>query len=332
MSTITINQKDIELTEVLLNQYDLLFYKDNPRVYSALRDNGCDDPTQQEIEDLMRKMEHVKELKTQIEQHGGLIEPLVGIKQDKEFIVLEGNSRLAAYRILAEDNPDKWSKVRVNLLPEDTDTVDIFSIIGTLHLSSKKDWSVFEKAAYVYRQQQLEPDCPIATLAKRANLSVPTVSKYLKVYKFMRNSGDTVQSHWNSYEQYILNKDIKKYRETHPNMDEKVIGEIKSGKIASARDIRDKMGKIAKDSGRQSTQIMNDYINGTIDLDGAFTRFEATGRSGNNYQKVKEIKDLLSSDDFQKALQAEAAENRSIYFELKKIKQITERIIRNIER
>lgn len=52
----------------------------------------------------------------------------------------------------------------------------------------------------------------------------------------------------------------------------------------------------------------------------------------NNYQKVKEIKDLLSSDDFQRALQAEAAENRSIYFELKKIKQITERIIRNMER
>ena len=45
MATITIGQKEFELEEAEVYQQDLLFYKDNPRVYSALRENGNDNPT-----------------------------------------------------------------------------------------------------------------------------------------------------------------------------------------------------------------------------------------------------------------------------------------------
>ena len=149
MGVITIGKKDFQITETIMNQQDLVFYVENPRVYSVIRENGNDNPSQHDIEMYMRSMEHVKELKVQIEQNGGLLEALLVVQKADEYVVLEGNSRLAAYRILYEGNPSKWGKVRVNLLPDTITEEEIFTLIGSVHLNKKKDWTVFEQAAYV---------------------------------------------------------------------------------------------------------------------------------------------------------------------------------------
>ena len=275
-------------------------------------------------------MEHVKELKAQIEQNGGLLEALLVVQRNGEYIVLEGNSRLAAYRILYESNPSKWGKVRVKLLPDTITEEEIFTLIGSVHLNKKKDWTVFEQAAYVYRQRQIQK-CPDSTLAKKVGLSAPTVKKYVDVYQFMVNANDTVQSHWNYYEQYVMSKDIQRYRDTYPEMDDLVVKQIKTGQIKTAKDIRDKLGKIAKATDKGSNRIMRDYIAGSIDVDEAYTRFEATGKSGNNYGKVKDFRVLMTSDEFLTSLKAESVGNASISFELKKIKKALDKLLKEIE-
>lgn len=330
MGVITIGKKEFQVKEITMNQQDLVFYVDNPRVYSIIRENGNDNPSQHDIETYMRSMEHVKELKSQIEQNGGLLEALLVVKRNDEYEVLEGNSRLAAYRILFESNPAKWCKVPVNLLPESITDDEIFTLIGSVHLNKKKDWTVFEQAAYVYRQKQRQ-NCPDSTLAKKVGLSVPTVKKYVDVYKFMVNADDMVQSHWNYYEQYVTSKDIQRYRDTYPEMDDLVIRQIKTGKIKMAKDIRDKLGKIAKATDKSSNRIMRDYIAGSIDVDEAYTRFEATGKSGHNYGKVKDFRVLMTSDDFIKSIKAEANGNPSIPFELKKIKKALDKLLKDLE-
>lgn len=330
MGVITIGKKDFQITETIMNQQDLVFYVENPRVYSVIRENGNDNPSQHDIEMYMRSMEHVKELKVQIEQNGGLLEALLVVQKADEYVVLEGNSRLAAYRILYEGNPSKWGKVRVNLLPDTITEEEIFTLIGSVHLNKKKDWTVFEQAAYVYRQKQLQK-CPDSTLAKKVGLSAPTVKKYIDVYQFMVNANDTVQSHWNYYEQYVTSKDIQKYRDTYPEMDEVVVKQIKTGQIKMAKDIRDKLGKIAKASDKGSNRIMRDYINESVDIDEAYTRFEATGKSGNNYGKIKDFRVLMTSDEFLTSLKAESVGNASISFELKKIKKALDKLLKEIE-
>lgn len=329
MGTITIGKKDFQVREVVMNQQDLVFYIDNPRVYSVIRENGNENPSQHDIEVYMRSMEHVKELKLQIEQNGGLLEALLAVKRNDEYVVLEGNSRLAAYRILFESNPSKWGKVRVDLLPETITEDEIFTLIGSVHLNKKKDWTVFEQAAYVYRQKKIQK-CPDKTLAKKVGLSAPTVKKYIQVYEFMVHADDTVQSHWNYYEQYVTNKDIQRYRDTYPEMDDLVVKQIKTGKIKMAKDIRDKLGKIAKSTDKTSNRIMRDYIAGSIDIDDAYTRFEATGKSGNNFRKIKDFRVLMTSTDFINSLKAEANGNPSIPFELKKIKRELDKLIREL--
>ena len=48
-------------------------------------------------------MDHVKGLVHSIRTHGGLIDPV--LVRDTDYVVLEGNSRLAAYRLLAKIGP-----------------------------------------------------------------------------------------------------------------------------------------------------------------------------------------------------------------------------------
>lgn len=55
------------------------------------------------------------------------------VNEFKDHVVLEGNSRLAAYRILAKNDPLKWSRVLVQILPEDISDSDIFTLLGTFH-------------------------------------------------------------------------------------------------------------------------------------------------------------------------------------------------------
>lgn len=330
MATITIDSNNIKVEEQEMPQQNLLFDVNNPRVYSALRENGNDNPTQQEIEAKMRSLEHVKELKQQIEQNGGIIEPLIVINRNDEYVVIEGNSRLAAYRILAEGNPSKWGRVRVNILPEDTSEDDIDTLLGTYHLTPKKDWSKYERAAYIYRMKQRD-NAPDSTIAKKTGLSSGTVKKYLKIYEFMQKSNDTVQSHWNSYEQFAANKDFDDYRHTYPEIDEVVSEQIKNGKIKQAKDIRDKLAKIAKADGKAPNKIMKAYINKEVDIYEAYTRFEATGKSGNNYNKLKEFRTLIYSDEFKLALESESVENANISYELRKIEQGVKRILKKIK-
>ncbi len=330
MGKITIGQKEYEVQEEEMLQQELLFWNENPRVYSVLRENGNENPSQFEIESLMKTTENVKELRVQIEQNGGLIDPLTVVKRNDDYIVVEGNSRLAAYRILAEGNPTKWSKVPVNVLPESITDTELFIYVGTIHLVKKKDWTVYEQAAYVYRQMELQ-NCSYTTLAKQVGLAPATVKKYITVYKFMVDSGDNVQSHWNFYEQYVCNKGITEYRDKFPEMDGRIVGQIKSGEIKQAKEIRDKLGKIAQSKDKTSNRIMRDVIEGKADLDEAYTRFEATGKSGNNYAKIKEFRSLMTSDDFQNALKAEAVGNNTILFELKKIQKEINKMVKELD-
>lgn len=200
MGKIVIGKTEYEVIETLLNQDELLFYKENPRVYSILRSNG-NDPTQSDIEAQMKSMEHVKQLRYSIEQNGGLIDPLIVVKVDEDYIVLEGNSRLAAYRILAEREPIKWQKVRVNILPETITEGEIFTLLGQYHLVGRKDWSVFEQAAYLYRQKQasnIETDI----LAKNVGLTPGKANSLIRVYKFMYEHDDLRPDRWSYYDEY----------------------------------------------------------------------------------------------------------------------------------
>ena len=328
MSKITIGKKEYEVSEVQLNQCELLFYEENPRVYSALRADRST-PTQEVIEEKMTSMDHVKQLRLSIEQNGGLIDPLMVVKRNNEYVVLEGNSRLAAYRLLAAKDPVKWQKVRACILPEEITDGDIFTLLGQYHLVGRKDWSVFEQAAYLHRQKE---STGIATdiLAKNVGLTKGKVDAYLKVYSFMLEHDDLCPDRWSYYEEYLKNRGINKYRETHPQMDEVFVKQVKTEQIKQAMDVRTVLGEIAKAKDKTSTKIMQDIIQENISIYDGHEKFKATGKASNGYQRIKRFHDLIDDDDFQKSLLLEATTNKSIAFELKKIQKAVNKLIQDM--
>lgn len=182
MKTLTIGKQDIAVQELEIEQSKLRFYPDNPRVYSVLQVSDESKPEQAKIQELMCSMEHVKQLKESIKSNGGLIDPV--IVRDGDFVVLEGNSRLAAYRLLANIDPIQWGMIKCILLPSDIDDSLIFQLLGQYHIIGRKDWSPFEQAGYLYRRRK-ESKMPIEQMAADLGMTKGVAQKYIEVYQFM---------------------------------------------------------------------------------------------------------------------------------------------------
>jgi ParB-like nuclease domain len=133
--TLRLKGKDISTRTVLLDQKTLQFYTDNPRIYSLVRSQGRM-PDQAEIQKQLQGFTHVQELIQDIKSNEGLTDPI--IVRDDDFVVLEGNSRLAAYRFLATKDPIKWNTILCTVLPADIDEKLVFTLLGQYHVKGKK--------------------------------------------------------------------------------------------------------------------------------------------------------------------------------------------------
>jgi hypothetical protein len=330
MNKITIGKKDFEVEERIIDQFDLLFYEENPRIYSILQSNE-EPSTQKGIEEILSKMDHVKQLRLSIEQNGGIIDPLIVVKKDDNYIVLEGNSRLAAYRLLVKKDAIKWRKIRCSVLPSTISDDDIFTLLGQYHLIGRKDWSVFEQAAYLFRKKEAS-NLEIDILAKSVGLKKGTVEQYLRVYGFMREHNDLRPDRWSYYEEYLKNRGIKKYRDIYPDIDDTIVSQIKADRIKQAVDIRNVLAPIARGRDATSKGLMQEIIQGKTTMYDAHERFESTGKAGGAYKTIKKFRESVADDGFQKKIKIEASSSKDIEFELKKIKSEVVKLLRAIQR
>ena len=302
----------VELRE--LNQADLQFYTENPRLYSVLNLMGGD-PTQEEIGSYMCGLDHVKQLKVSIESNGGLIDPLV--VRDGDFTVLEGNSRLAAYRLLCAVDPVKWGKVRCKILPTSISDFAIFTLLGQYHIIGRKDWEPFEQAHYLYRRH-LQTKIPIAYMAQELGLSKQKAEKMIQVIEFMIEHDDLNKRHWSCYDEYLKNASIKKYRQTNSNIDDTIAEAVKTDAIREATDMR-KLGAIAAVGDKQSKKIMQQISDGSIDLYSGYENMLDSGKLDDVIKKLKAFKNVVSEQAFEKQVQSSDEIVKQARFEIGKI-------------
>ncbi len=177
-------------------------------------------PSQADIERKLLEMDHVKSLIQDIKRDGGLTDPVV-VRAGK-MEVLEGNSRLAAYRALGKQNPIKWAKMKCRLIPEDLDESLIFALLGQYHIRGKKDWAPFEQAGFLYRRATTHNIAP-AALAHEIGLSTRKVEQLIATYQFMIDHKDADTARWSYYDEYLKSAAIKKARLKIKNFDELVV-------------------------------------------------------------------------------------------------------------
>ena len=177
--TLTLGGEEIPVRNGYLPINDLSFYPDNPRIYSLIQRPGVV-PSQDEILNRLSRMDHVKQLIQSIMANGGLTDPM--LVRDGDFVVLEGNSRLAAYRVLARNARVKWGKAKVRLLPSGISEKLVFALLGEYHIIGRKDWAPYEQAGYLYRRN-VTHDVSAQSMASEMGLPVRTVNHLINTYK-----------------------------------------------------------------------------------------------------------------------------------------------------
>ena len=311
--TLLIRGVEVPVQIVALPQASLRFFVDNPRVYSILRFHE-EEPSQLDIERKLLEMDHVKVLIQDIRRNGGLTDAIVVRAGSVE--VLEGNSRLAAYRALFKIDPIKWSTIKCKLLPEDLDEKLIFALLGQYHIKGKKDWAPFEQAGFLYRRSQAH-SIESMQLATEIGLSRSKVEHLIDTYQFMLDHHERDTARWSYYDEYLKSRTIRKARLAHPGLDDLIVEKVKSGEIVRAVDVRDRLPVICG-----APKVLRKFAHRRYDFDDAYDHAVDAGADSQPYKKLHSFRLWLANPEVANSLSRIQGETRKkIEFELNKLAQ-----------
>jgi hypothetical protein len=287
-----IGNVDVPVEDVEMNQVELLFYPDNPRVHNAVHSSNIEDPSQEELEKEMRSRDNVKKLKVNIEAMGGLLNPIVICKN----VVLEGNSRLAAYRMLAESDKVKWSKIKCTRLPDDIKEDLILTYLGSVHLVGQTPWSAFEKASYIYRMKE-KSRRPVKAMADDMGLDAKEAELFVEVYQTMKDAEDLIPTKWSYYYELLDNKNLRKVDKEYPQLEvvSTIVDKIKHDELSEAREVR-KIGNIAKSKNEDAIMILTEYLHEDIPLDDAVELASDLNKAQSIRKGFEKFQKLLSEN------------------------------------
>jgi hypothetical protein len=307
----------------MMKQNALKFFPENPRVYSIVREEGKN-PSQDDIQAKLQDMEHVRALVHDIKRHGGLIDPLV--VKDGSFEVVEGNSRLAAYRVLAEQSPAKWALVKCRLLPVDIDDRLVASLLGQWHLRGKKEWPPYEQAGYLYRRHHVQ-NISFDALAAESGVTAKRVERIIQAYQLMIDQKDTRRERWSYYDEFVKSRKIAKVAEKHAGFRERVLSMVKQGDFERAQDLRDKLPVICDGPPRTIAR----FAAGKLDFDEAIEAARDGGGDNAPFQRIHKFRLWLAKQDVQDELTTVDGEVREkLGFEIKKIQALLTTVNRKL--
>ncbi len=311
---------EIPVKNCFLAHIDLKFYPENPRIYSIVCAEN-NDPSQNEIQSKLEKMDHVKQLVQSIKANDGLLDAL--IVRDGDYVVLEGNSRLAAYRLLSKNDPIKWGKVQCRLLPKNIEQSLVFALLGQYHIVGRKDWAPYEQAGYLWRRWKNHKAEP-GKMAKEMGISAKRVDFLIEVFSFMVDNNDMNIQHWSYYDEYLKSRKINSYRKECKAFDQIIVKKIKSGEISKAVDVRDKVSKVVEAGGKTLTK----FVQGKKDLEESYESAMMRGMGNVLYKHLNRFRIEICDPDTKKELK-HMLKNQldKCKYEIRKIKQQVDKLL-----
>jgi len=230
--------------------FKLKYWKENPRVNAIIKQKYGDMVSSDEdIEKELWEKDSVKDLFKDIERHGGLIDEILV----KDNTVLEGNSRLCAYRHLYkraeakhdEDEMLKWSYIRARILPTETSMEVIFSILGTWHIKGKTQWDTYEKAAYLKRMN-IDYGYSLKDIAGSISQTEKFVKDLIEAHDLMVENNVYTLDKFSYFYELVKNRKIKELADKDPTIYPNTIQAITENRFKRGEEIRD-LHKVLKD-------------------------------------------------------------------------------------
>ena len=283
-------RESIEYDEDYRDIDALKFLKDNPRVYAVTHgEPGFEQKPEEEQQDIILKKlkdeSSVKKLLPEVERHGGLIEPVLVRVDTRE--VIEGNSRLAVYRILRDkDAGGDWDMIPCYLISTLTDEQQA-AFLNQVHVKGKTQWSAYEKANFAYVRKI--NGWPVKRIATLFGESTPTIYKRIHAIEMMRDSGDGKQSHFSHYDVLVRKPELYAKMVASTACRDRLFDEIRNlGPVAvqtlTAQDLRNKLPIIMK-----KPKILARYVSGDIEFEEAWERAKVSPAE----ERVKRARTLL---------------------------------------
>lgn len=242
--TMVIGNKEIPIKMAEIDIFDLYYYPQNPRINYILSKFG-EALDQKTIEESLWKLESTKELAEDIQQNGGLIEEVLVMGNQ----VIEGNSRLCAYRHLYKNAPEeqknKWKKIRAKIILTQIDSKDLFLLLGKLHIKGKTEWDPYEKASYIYKMME-ENGMTVEEVGQIVGMNTSSIKTQIKAYELMRDGylpkisrltdEKEALKKFSIFEEYFKSSDLQKLVKENPDIlsDEKFITWVLDQRIRSA--------------------------------------------------------------------------------------------------
>ena len=322
----------IKLTNDYLSINELKFMKDNPRVYSCIYDeldfkSLTEDEQQEIIFRELKQEQSVKNLVPEIKRHGGLMEHILVRHDTKE--VIEGNSRLAAYRKLYEETKEEtWEIIPCDIVSSLTDEQRV-AFLNQIHVKGKTKWSAYEKANLTYMRKK--DGWSYEKLANLFGESQGTLQTRVRVIEMMKESNDSARSHFSYYDVMVRRKEIYEHVNSNNELRNLLFEQIRGlGNIEkdenldfTAQDLRKKLPAVL-----DKPKVLKKYIQGDVDLDTAYQRAKISDAR----EKIRKATDILADVERKEILTLEKNELNSLKQDYKKLTRQTVRIDKVLEK
>ena len=223
-NTTPINGRRVPYRDDVIDIDQLQFWDANPRVYASVR--GVPgwheaDPMrrQQIIAERMEKEESTRSVLEGLRLHQGQQEPL--IVDLRGNIVIEGNSRLAALRVLAREDPADWGAAICRCYNDLTEE-ERCALLSEMHVIGKTEWNPYVKAATYWRQHhELKWELPKIAQMNRTN--VAKVRTELATVELMAKENELNERKYSWYNVLTSTRDIKQEFENNAEFQSRVL-------------------------------------------------------------------------------------------------------------
>ena len=321
--TISIMCEEVPARHDLIEIDGLHFLPDNPRVYAAIRDMADFNELTPEEKDArvyeqLLQEPSVSNLIPEIKRDGGLQEAVI-VRWDTRQVI-EGNSRLAAYRKLYEGSKDiRWAKIKCQIVAKLTDDQQT-RLLGQAHLHGRTEWSPYAKALHCFRWVE-EEQRDIDTLCKLCGITRAEIKKRVLIIQHMKDNHDDKQTHFSYYEVLVRKKVISSAVENSDILRDLLLEQIKR-EAFTAQEMRDRLPTVIK-----KPRMLRKYEKGEVTLDDAYMRAKVN-RTEEGLRNARKLLDDIEQSD---VADLELAEIGSVKQVLRQIQQGLTRVSNMID-
>ncbi len=262
---IVVQGRSIHFEATRVNILEVGYYLDNPRINYIIGGRPLEEVTPALVEDALLTLDSTKDLIHDIEENGGLFDPILVYKGQ----AIEGNTRLCAYRRLHRKYPHEecWASIDAHVILDEISPREIFAILSEYHIKGKAPWDAYEKAACI--RKMIDQGQTIEEVARTVRSTRPKVERILKAYEAMRvnylprvaSAQPTLEDQdqlrkYSYFEALFTDKDLAQRVESTPAFLDQFAEWVVEGRLRKAQEVRELAAILSNKRARKAFEEM----------------------------------------------------------------------------